>query len=80
MSETTGRPLTYGEKAVGISFNPGRNPLVNNVKYFYAKIIDDLKTQQTNSESPEQKRHYAVAITEAETAQMRAEKAITWVD
>ena len=74
------RPLTYGEKAVGITFNPGGMPEVNKVKDLYAKIIDDLNDARTASSSPEQKRLFSIAITEAQSAQMWAVKALTWRD
>lgn len=74
------RPLTYGERAVGITFNPGGMPEVNKVKEGYAKVIDSLKEGQTATESNEQKRLFAIAITEAQTAQMWAVKALTWRD
>lgn len=74
------RPLTYGEKAVGISFNPGGNPEVEKVKQEYASIIDHMNDLRNNSQSAEQKRLASIAITEAQTAQMWAVKAITWKD
>ena len=70
--------LTYGEKAVGISFNPGGNSAVNVMKQAYANVIDNLNEARSLTEDGEQKRLYSVAITEAQTAQMWAVKAITW--
>ena len=32
--------LTYGQKAVGLTFNPSNNPKVQEIKELYAKIID----------------------------------------
>lgn len=79
------RALTFGEKAVGITFNPGGSPVVNEIKTLYAKIIDnlnamreDVKTSEQTSESGEKIRLLSVAITDAQTAQMWAVKAITW--
>lgn len=77
MDQTT-RELTYGEKAVGITFNVGGSALVNEIKQAYADIIDLLNHKRAESTSQEAKRHYSVAITDAETAQMRAVKAVTW--
>jgi hypothetical protein len=71
--------LTFGEKAVGLTFNPDSDILVETVKEQYAQIIDalnDLRNKPRNS--PEAFRMYSVAITEAETSQMWAVKAITW--
>jgi len=73
-----GRPLTYGEKAVGLSFNPSGDPAVNECKSIFARAIDQMNDLREKSESNEQKRHCSIAITDMETAQMRAVKAITW--
>lgn len=84
--EYTSRPITYGEKAVGINFNPGGNEEVNKVKALYAEIIDicnDLRLQAKESvdiESTEKGRLLSIAITEAQTAQMWAVKGVTWKD
>lgn len=81
-----GRALTYGEDAVGLTFNPGGNPHVTKIKKLYAEVIDllndkrhALKTQKhlKDIESGEKIRLYSVAITEAQTAQMWAVKGIT---
>lgn len=76
-TQETGRELTFGEKAVGLTFNPGGNPAVTEIKRAYAAIIDrlnDLRGDQRN----ETARLLSVAITEAQGAQMWAVKAITW--
>lgn len=71
--------LTFGQRAVGLTFNPGNNQEVDNVKRLYADIIDGLDTlRNLEGASPEVKRLCSVAITEAQTAQMWAVKAITW--
>lgn len=80
-TNTVGRELTFGEKAVGITFNPGGNPAVDEVKKAYAGIIDslnDARKAAADAENSEQVRLFSVAITEAQTAQMWAVKAITW--
>ena len=69
---------TFGEKAVGLSFNPGGNPAVNACKQSFANVIDSLNELRSASTDPEAKRLASVAITEAQTAQMWAVKAITW--
>lgn len=79
-SKSTMSNLTFGQRAVGITFNPSGDPAVNKVKQAYADIIDDLHFLRMNTTSAEVKRHCAVAITDAETAQMRAVKALTWKD
>lgn len=75
-----GRELTFGEKAVGLAFNPSGDSAVTTIKKYYAQIIDDLNSLRSGTESGEAKRLYSVAITEAQTAQMWAVKAITWKD
>lgn len=73
-----GKELTYGEKAVGLTFNPSQDSQVTDMKVLYAKIIDKLDTERTYSADPEHKRLCSIAITEAQTAQMWAVKAVTW--
>lgn len=70
--------LTFGDKAVGRTFNPGGSIIVDELKKTYAYVIDTLDTCRRTSEDPEIKRLCSVAITEAQTAQMWAVKAITW--
>ncbi len=75
------RELTYGEKAVGLTFNPSGDSAVTTIKKYYAQIIDDLNSLRSTPEaSGEAKRLYSIAITEAQAAQMWAVKAITWKD
>lgn len=74
------RALTFGEKAVGLSFNPSGDILVTKAKSKYADIIDFLNNLRQESGSPEVKRQLSVAITELQTSQMWAVKAITWKD
>ena len=40
MTSDQTRGTTFGEKAVGLTFNPGGDPLVDKVKRLYAEIID----------------------------------------
>lgn len=72
------RELTFGEKAVGLTFNPGGHKDVNDVKKAYAGIIDGLNNAIKETIDGEKIRLYKIAITEAQTAQMWAVKAITW--
>ena len=78
MSET--KTQTYGERAVGLSFNPSNDSKVDFIKKKYAEIIDELDYLRKTSESSEVKRLASIAITEAQTAQMWAVKGITWKD
>lgn len=70
--------LTYGQKAVGLTFNPGGNPEVHYAKAIFAEIIDFLDGIRQETDDPEVKRLCSIAITDAQTAQMWAVKAITW--
>ena len=76
------RPLTYGEKAVGLTFNPSQNGDVDFLKKTYAQIIDHLDDFRQGyikrGDNPEMVRLCSIAITEAQTAQMWAVKAVTW--
>ncbi|MBZ5653191.1 MAG: hypothetical protein LAO18_22225 [Acidobacteriia bacterium] len=76
------REQTFGEKAVGLSFNPSGMSDVDKLKKLYANIIDHMndfrKGYIARGDSPEMVRLYSIAITEAQTAQMWAVKAVTW--
>lgn len=76
-SQDTERPLTVGETAVGLQFNPSQDPTVKELKELYAKIIDILDADR-GSNRDERARLASVAITEAQTAQMWAVKAVTF--
>ena len=71
------RELTFGEKAVGITFNPSGDEKVNEINTAYAAVIDALNNLRGEDRS-ERARLLSIAITEAQTAQMWAVKAITW--
>jgi hypothetical protein len=69
---------SYGERAVGLDFNPSGNDDVQALKRWYAEIIDRLNDLREQAKDPEAKRLYSIAITEAQGAQMWAVKAVTW--
>lgn len=71
--------LTFGQKAVGLTFNPSNDPTVQKIKELYAEIID-LCNEARGTDRTEKARLYSVAITEAQGAQMWAVKAATWKD
>lgn len=75
---TEQRELTYGEKLVGFTFNPSNDPSVTKVKTECAGLIDFLNDLRNEASDPEVKRMASVAITEIQTAQMWAVKAVTW--
>ena len=70
---------TFGQKAVGLTFNPSGDPTVNLLKQKFAEIIDVLDALRAGERS-ERARLASVAITEAQGAQMWAIKAATWKD
>ncbi len=70
--------LSFGEKACGVSFNPGGHVIVNDIKRQFASIVDDLNGHRLAASDLEVKRMLSIAITEAQTAQMWAVKAVTW--
>jgi hypothetical protein len=72
--------LTFGQKAVGLSFNPSGDDKVAQCKQGFANEIDRMNDLRNESTSGEQKRLCSVAITELQTAQMWAIKALTWKD
>lgn len=77
-TQNDNRPFTFGEKAVGITFNPGGHPEVESVKRQCADIIDNLNDARNRTDSGDVKRMFSEAITNIQTGQMWAVKAITW--
>jgi len=69
---------TFGEKAVGLSFNPSGDDKVILLKRFCADFIDACNELREDTSDPEVKRMYSIAVTECQTAQMWAVKAATW--
>jgi hypothetical protein len=76
MSEN--RELTYGEKAVGLTFNPSNDDSVAQCKAEFAKVIDRMNDLRSLTNNFEVDRMAEIAIESAQTAQMWAVKAITW--
>ena len=72
------RELTFGEKQVGLKFNPSNNEHVQLIKEKTANLIDCLNDYRNATEDGEVKRQLSIAITEAQTSQMWAVKAVTW--
>lgn len=72
------RELSFGEKAVGLGFNPSQDPAVYACKAGFAHVIDLMNDLRDRSDDADVRRMASVAITEAQTAQMWAVKAITW--
>ncbi len=79
--DTDERSPTYGERAVGLSFNPSGDGDVHDCKARFAEAIDqmdELRRTANAAGNGEQARLASVAITEMQTAQMWAVKALTW--
>lgn len=76
-TEDTGRELSFGEQAVGLTFNPSGDDRVTELKEHYAAIIDLLNSDRGDHRD-ERARLTSVAITEAQGAQMWAVKAVTF--
>lgn len=79
-NEVMPRELTFGEKAVGLTFNPSQDEGVKKVKELFAAVIDFCNDRKDayDGKPNEKNRMFAIAITEAQTAQMWAVKALTW--
>lgn len=71
------RQMTFGEKAVGLNFNPSGRPEVDKCKAGFAALIDQMNDLRSATESGDVVRACSVSITEAQTAQMWAVKALT---
>ena len=45
MDDNTQRTLTFGERAVGLTFNPSGDPAVHECKAGFAKLIDQMRPE-----------------------------------
>lgn len=76
MDDQVQREMTYGEKLVGLNFNPSGDEDVNKVKKLLAEAIDIVRNRDNISEV-----HMTLknrATNDLLEAQMMAVKAITW--
>ena len=69
---------TYGEKAVGIDFNPSGNADVAKVKTQFAEIIDLSHELMAQANGPEHEALFIESIRACMTAQMWVVKALTF--
>ncbi len=77
------RELTFGERAVGLTFNHGEGDVfhqVNEAKVTCAKAIDQMDALRSASTSGEYKALATIACRKLQSAQMDMVKAITWKD
>ena len=72
------RSPTYGELAVGLSFNPSGDVHVHACKRLFADLIDQMHHLRLTGADSEQVRLCSIAITEMQGAQMWGVKALTW--
>lgn len=83
MVDNTQRAPTYGEKAVGLTFNPSNDPKVQEVKELFAKIIDivhELPVDTMTGFPTLRNIILTGAVIQSIRAQMEVVKAITWKD
>lgn len=72
--------LTYGQKAVGLTFNPSSDDRIHSIKQRFADLIDEMNNLRSTANSPDRARLASITITELQTAQMWAVKTLTWKD
>lgn len=72
------REFTQAEKMAGVPFNPSGDYNVANCKGEFADCIARMLLLRDTTTDAEVKRMASIAITELQTAQMWAVKAITW--
>lgn len=72
------RELTWGEKQAGVSFNPSKDPVVDEIKADFAKLFDKLNDLRTAAGRGEKGRFYSMSLSNLNDSQMEAVKAITW--
>ena len=74
--------LTYGQKQVGLTFNPSQNEEVHQIKLKAAELIDEINDQRSMAmsagRSGEILAQYTLGIRAAEDASYRGVKAATW--
>lgn len=75
---SSNRELSFGEKACDVSFNPSRDPVVDEIKKKAAELIDLIAALRSAAGPGEKGRYYSKAISHIEDGQMNAVKAATW--
>ena len=78
MQQEEGIKLTFGQKLVGISFNPAGDEKVNKAKQLCADLADLLNDENNSKESSQfSQRLFSHAIGEILNAQMNVVKVLT---
>lgn len=72
--------LTYGQKLVGLTFNPSADPKVQEVKEKCAELIDLIQESWTPFMGNIPSGFYDDAIKNIVLAQMLTVKGLTWTD
>lgn len=73
--------LTYGQKAVGLTFNPGGSAEVNQIKRLCAAVIDELNSQREEAKmqnNGEKIAQFTLAIRDIQSGKMWGVNAATW--
>ena len=74
-----GRPMTFGEKLVGITFNPSADDKVAKAKQLCAELADLLNEHNESQEkSQDSQRLFSHAVSEILNAQMNVVKVLTY--
>lgn len=68
--------MTFWEKLVWLRFNLSDDERVSLIKRHFADVIDLLDKERNKTEDWLSKRAFSIAITECQTAQMRAVKSL----
>lgn len=75
-------PLSFGQKAMGITFNPGGKEEVNNIKSLCADVADELNNQRSAAileKNGEKIAQFTLAVRAIQDGQMWGVKATTWL-
>lgn len=73
------RQMTYGEKMVGLNFNPGGDAKVTDLKKLFAEIVDICADELADlTDNNEASLIWREAIMRSLDAQMWTVKAATW--
>ena len=76
--EQAERPISFGERLVGLTFNPSNDPKVQRAKALCAEIADLLHDHISNKETnPLEQQLYNHTIGEILNAQMNVVKVLT---
>ena len=73
----TPREMTFGERLVGLNFNPSGDDKVGQVKKLFAEIADILNNTQLTMENPLVGQLFGHAVGEILNAQMNVVKLLT---